>query len=82
MNVLLFALIGLAAGAIGTRGASIPPRTAYIVGTLGAVLGGFLLSALGPVFRGPIGSILAAAAGALVVLLLARPFYSTLRPGP
>ena len=80
MNVLLFARVGLAAGAVGTRRFAVPARSAHALGVLGAILGGFLLSAVAPVFQGPIGSILAAAAGALLVLLLVRPFYST-RPG-
>lgn len=39
-----------------------------------------MLGSFGPVFRGPFSSILTAVTGALLGLLLIRPFYSGTQP--
>ncbi|MBD2187429.1 GlsB/YeaQ/YmgE family stress response membrane protein [Pseudanabaena mucicola] len=72
MNLIWFILIGLAAGWIAgqlVKGSSFGLLGDIIVGVIGAVLGGFLFSALGLSSSGGLfGSLVVATVGAVVLL--------------
>lgn len=72
MNLIWFILIGLAAGWIAgqlVKGSSFGLLGDIIVGVIGAVLGGFLFSALGLSSSGGLfGSLIVATVGAVVLL--------------
>ena len=72
MNVLLFLLVGVIAGTVATRVKAAPrPWLFLALGSSGALLGGFILSSLGPFARGFYGSLLTATAGAALLLFVA-----------
>lgn len=74
-NLIWFLLIGLTAGWLAgkaTRGRGYGLFGNVTLGTIGAVLGGFLFGLLGIPIGGPIGALLMSFAGALVVLFLVR----------
>ncbi len=71
MNILYFLLIGLVAGWLAgqiMKGKGFGLGGNLIVGCVGALIGGFLFDILGIYTRGLIGSLVAALAGALVLL--------------
>ena len=76
MNVLLFLLVGTLAGVSMARRMAQRRLAASAIGLSGALLGGFVLGAVG--LRGLFGSLLAAAAGAFALLLI----VGALRPTP
>ncbi|MCR9142969.1 MAG: GlsB/YeaQ/YmgE family stress response membrane protein [bacterium] len=74
-SLLLFLLIGLAAGWLAgriARGAGFGLVGNLIVGVIGALLGGWLFGLLGIGGFGLIGSLAAALVGALLLLFLLR----------
>lgn len=75
-ELLIFLLIGLIAGWIGSkvvRGASSGMLTNIVVGIIGAFLGGWLFGVLG-IYAGSglLGSIITASVGAIVLLAILR----------
>ncbi len=74
-NFILMLIIGLAAGflanAIISRRNSSPVGN-ILLGIAGALLGGFLMPAIGLRPFGAIGSLVTATAGAILILLVAR----------
>lgn len=77
MNVLLFLFIGLLAGALAERSSrsSMGRPTGLALGVVGALLGGFLFGLPGLALRGLFGSLVAAAVGAALLLLLVGFFH-------
>lgn len=75
MDLIWFLLIGLAAGFLAgklTKGRDFGLVGNLIVGTIGALLGGFLFSLLQLKAGGLIGSLVTATAGAVLLLYLLR----------
>lgn len=75
MNIVWFLLIGLAAGFLAgklTKGHDFGLVGNLIVGTVGALLGGFLFSLLQLSAGGLIGSLVTATVGAVLLLYLLR----------
>jgi len=73
MHIVYFLLIGLAAGWLAgqiMKGKSFSLVGNLIIGCIGALIGGFLFNILGIHTSGIIESIIAALAGALVLLWL------------
>jgi uncharacterized membrane protein YeaQ/YmgE (transglycosylase-associated protein family) len=73
MHILYFLLVGLVAGWLAgqiMKGKGFGLGGNLIVGCIGAFIGGFLFRLLGIFTHGLIGSIIAALAGALVLLWL------------
>ena len=73
MEILYFLVIGLISGWLAGivmkgRGSGILGN--IIIGVIGSVLGGFLFRIIGLSARGPIGSIITAFAGAVVLLVI------------
>lgn len=71
MNIILFLLIGLAAGWLAGKifkGKGFGLVGNLIVGCIGALLGGWVLGALGIAAYGLIGSLITAVIGALLLL--------------
>ncbi len=71
MNFLYFAIIGIIAGWLAgqiMKGRGFGLVGNLVVGVLGAILGGWLFSALGISAGGIIGSLIMAVAGAVVLL--------------
>jgi uncharacterized membrane protein YeaQ/YmgE (transglycosylase-associated protein family) len=71
MNIVLFLLVGLAAGAVAEKvtGAPMGLLATLTVGVAGAFVGGFLFGLAGLAARGLFGSLLTATAGAVLLLL-------------
>ncbi len=75
MNIVWFLLIGLAAGWLAGRimkGQGFGLGGNLVVGVVGALLGGSLFDFLGIAAGGPIGSLVTATVGAIVLLAIAR----------
>jgi uncharacterized membrane protein YeaQ/YmgE (transglycosylase-associated protein family) len=75
MNILWFLLIGLAAGWLA--GQLVKRRSSgwvedLIVGVVGALIGGFVFGQLGVAAPEPIGSLISATVGAVILLFLLR----------
>ncbi len=75
MNLLLFLLIGLAAGwlaghLVKRRGSGWVED--MIIGVIGALIGGFLFRLLGVDTGGLLGSLISATIGAVILLFLLR----------
>jgi uncharacterized membrane protein YeaQ/YmgE (transglycosylase-associated protein family) len=68
---VLFLLIGFVAGVIG-RESRLGPGGNIIVGVLGALLGGNILAWLGLNDYGPLGNLIMAGVGAIVLLSAVR----------
>ena len=75
MHLLWFILVGLIAGWLAgklTRGSGYGVFGDIVIGILGAFIGRFLFKLLGMSASGTIGSIVAATAGAAVLVLVVR----------
>jgi uncharacterized membrane protein YeaQ/YmgE (transglycosylase-associated protein family) len=75
MDLLLFLLIGLAAGWLAgqvIKGGGFGLVGDLIVGVIGALLGGWLFRQLGIATGGLLGALVTATVGAIVLLLLLR----------
>lgn len=75
MNIVLFLLIGLAAGYLAGRimkGRDFGLAGNLIVGCVGALIGGYLFSLVGIHATGLVGSLITALAGAVLFLYLLR----------
>ena len=75
MNLILFLLIGLAAGLIASR--LVKRRSSgyvedLVVGVIGAVIGGFVFDLLGVRTSGLVGSLISAILGAVILLFLLK----------
>lgn len=72
MGLIIFVLIGLIAGAIATRamGHRTDLATSFLIGVLGALLGGLLAWSVGLHATGILGKIIIATAGAVICLYL------------
>jgi uncharacterized membrane protein YeaQ/YmgE (transglycosylase-associated protein family) len=75
VNLLLFLLIGLAAGWIASR--LVKRRSSgyvedLIIGVIGALIGGFVFGQLGVVAPGLVGSLISATVGAVILLFLLK----------
>ena len=75
VNLILFLLIGLAAGWLAGR--LVKRRGSgwvedLIVGVIGALIGGFVFGLLGVHFGGLVGDLISATAGAVILLFLLR----------
>jgi uncharacterized membrane protein YeaQ/YmgE (transglycosylase-associated protein family) len=71
MNILLFAIIGIAAGWLAgqiMKGRGFGLGGNLVVGVIGALIGGFLANSLGVAAYGLVGSLLIATLGAVVLL--------------
>jgi len=78
MDIVWFVLIGIAAGWLAgriTSGRAFGLVGDLIVGIVGAIIGGFLLSVLNVNSAGLLGSLAAATLGAILFLLVIRQFY-------
>jgi uncharacterized membrane protein YeaQ/YmgE (transglycosylase-associated protein family) len=74
-NVIWFLLVGLVSGWLAgmlVKGHGFGLVGDLVVGVLGALLGGFLFTALGVAAYGLAGSLIMAVVGALVLLFLIR----------
>lgn len=72
-SLALFLLVGLAAGWVASslvRGQAAGAAQSLVVGVVGAILGGVIFNALGLRITGPLGSLVVAASGAVVLLLV------------
>jgi uncharacterized membrane protein YeaQ/YmgE (transglycosylase-associated protein family) len=77
MYWLWYILIGLAAGWLGSlivKGTGSGLWVNLLVGVIGAILGGWLLSLIGLTGSGLLWTLLSAVAGSVVLLLLVRLF--------
>jgi uncharacterized membrane protein YeaQ/YmgE (transglycosylase-associated protein family) len=77
MYWLWYILIGLAAGWLGSlivKGTGSSLLVNLVVGVIGAILGGWLLSLIGLTGSGLIWTLLSAVAGSVVLLLCIRLF--------
>jgi uncharacterized membrane protein YeaQ/YmgE (transglycosylase-associated protein family) len=77
MYWLWYILIGLAAGWLGSlivKGTGSGLLMNLVVGVIGAILGGWLLSLIGLTGSGLLWTLLSATAGAVVLLLIVRLF--------
>ncbi|MDR0907621.1 MAG: GlsB/YeaQ/YmgE family stress response membrane protein [Rikenellaceae bacterium] len=77
MYWLWYILIGLAAGWLGSlivKGTGSGLLVNLVVGVIGAILGGWLLSLIGLTGTGLLWTLLSATAGAVVLLLIVRFF--------
>lgn len=77
MNIILYLIIGAAAGWIAgqvVRGHGFGLWSDLVVGMLGAVIGGFLLSLLGMGTYSLLGNLIMSTAGAVVLLAAMRIF--------
>ena len=75
MDLLWFLLIGLAAGwlaGVTMRGGGFGLVGDLVVGVIGAVLGGYLLAAIGITTHGLLGALISATIGAIVLIVLLR----------
>jgi uncharacterized membrane protein YeaQ/YmgE (transglycosylase-associated protein family) len=75
MNLLYFLLIGLCAGWLAGqlfRGSSFGLLGDLIVGCIGALVGGFVLSMLGLGASGLLGALISATVGAVILLFLLK----------
>ncbi|OGC09798.1 transglycosylase [candidate division KSB1 bacterium RBG_16_48_16] len=71
MNIILFLLIGIAAGWLAgqiMKGKGFGLVGNLIVGVIGALLGGYIFGALGVSAYGLIGSLISALVGAIILL--------------
>lgn len=78
-DLIWFVIIGLIAGwAAGKimKGSGYGPVMDFVLGVLGAVVGGFLLGVLGIHAEGLIGSIIVAIIGAVFLIWLSRKMKS------
>jgi uncharacterized membrane protein YeaQ/YmgE (transglycosylase-associated protein family) len=79
MTWLWFILIGIAAGWLAgqiVRGGGFGIIMDLVVGVIGALIGGWVLSAFDILPTGHFGSLLSATAGAILLLLVLRLFSS------
>jgi uncharacterized membrane protein YeaQ/YmgE (transglycosylase-associated protein family) len=77
MNIILYLIIGAAAGWLAgqlVRGHGFGLWSDLVVGMLGAILGGFLLSLLGVGTYSLLGNLMMSTAGAVVLLAAMRIF--------
>lgn len=77
MNIILYLIIGAAAGWLAgqlVRGHGFGLWSDLVVGMLGAVIGGFLLSLLGVGTYSLLGNLMMSTAGAVVLLTAMRIF--------
>lgn len=75
LGCIWFSIIGLCAGWLAgklTQGRGFGAIDNFIIGVIGAVLGGFLFSLLGLESKSKLGSLVMATVGALVLLAIAR----------
>lgn len=79
MGLVLWIIVGLAAGAIAKM---ITPQkekegwiSSLVIGLAGSMLGGFVFGLLGVNFDSMIGSLICAVLGSLLVLFLYHKFY-------
>jgi uncharacterized membrane protein YeaQ/YmgE (transglycosylase-associated protein family) len=75
MSILWFLLIGAAAGWLAgkmVKGRGFGLAENLVVGILGAVVGGVVFGLLGVNTSGPIGELLAATAGAVILLVVLK----------
>ena len=78
MDIVWFILIGITAGWLAgriTSGRAFGLVGDLVVGVLGAIVGGFLLSVLKVQSVGLLGSLGMATVGAVLLLLVIRQFY-------
>jgi len=74
-NIVLFLLIGLAAGWLAgklVKGRGFGLVENLIIGVIGALIGGFVFGAVGVSTGGLIGQLIAATVGALILLYLLK----------
>lgn len=74
-SILIFLLIGLIAGFLAGRimkGSGFGILGNIVIGCIGAVFGGWLLTLLNISYRGLLAEIIAAVIGAIVLILLLR----------
>jgi uncharacterized membrane protein YeaQ/YmgE (transglycosylase-associated protein family) len=75
MDLLWFLLIGIAAGWLASqimKGGGSGLITDLIMGVIGAIVGGFLFGLLGLSATGPLGSLVTATVGAIVLIAALR----------
>ena len=75
MQLIWFILIGIAAGWLAgqiMKGSSFGLGGDLVVGVIGALIGGFLLGALGIQAYGLLGSLITATVGAIILIALLR----------
>jgi uncharacterized membrane protein YeaQ/YmgE (transglycosylase-associated protein family) len=75
LGCIWFSIIGLCAGWLAgklTQGHGFGAIDNFIIGVIGAVLGGFLFTLLGLETKSKLGSLVMATVGALVLLAIAR----------
>lgn len=71
MDIVWFLLIGVTAGWLAsqiTKGGGSGLVTDLIMGVIGSILGGFLFGLLGLSSSGPLGSLITATVGAIVLI--------------
>lgn len=77
MNILWYIVIGIVAGwlaGVVVRGRGFGLWSDLVVGTLGAIIGGFLLSFLGIATSSLLGNLAMSTAGAVALLAIMRMF--------
>ena len=75
MNIILFLLIGMAAGWLAgqvLKGRGFGLVENLIIGVIGALIGGFVFGALGVNAGGLLGQLIAATVGAIILLYLLK----------
>lgn len=75
MHLLMFLLIGLAAGWLASvlmKGRGMGPVVDLVVGVIGALIGGFVFGLLGLAATGLIGAVIRATLGAVILLALLK----------
>ncbi len=75
MDFLYFILIGLCAGWLASqimKGGSSGVLQNMIIGVIGAILGGLMFRLIGLAATGPVGSLVTATVGAVVLIALLR----------
>jgi uncharacterized membrane protein YeaQ/YmgE (transglycosylase-associated protein family) len=75
VNIILFLLIGMAAGWLAgqvLKGRGFGLVENLIIGVIGALIGGFVFGALGVNVGGLLGQLIAATVGAIILLYLLK----------
>ncbi len=74
MSILWFIIVGIVAGWIAgliTRGHGFGALANFVIGVVGAVIGGFIFDMLGVTAYGTLGSLTMAVIGAVILLAVA-----------